>query len=124
MDSSLNDRVAIDLPKSVCLVLFELLTRSYEVWREENPDDGSADPMLVEAGELAQRRAIWLLEGALERTLTELFSSNYAELLSEANRILESPSDTSGPGSPGFYLSGNATYRALTFNHCAGLGRA
>jgi hypothetical protein len=97
MDSSLNDQVAIDLPKSVCLVLFELLTRSYEVWRKENPEDESAEPMLVEAGEIAQRRALWRLEGALERTLPELFSSNYAGLLSEANRILESPSDESGP---------------------------
>jgi hypothetical protein len=93
MDSSLNDKVAIDLPKSVCLVIFELLTRSYGVWRKENPNDGSADPMLVEAREFAQRRALWSLEGALERTLPELFSSNYAELLLEANRILESPSD-------------------------------
>jgi hypothetical protein len=91
MDASLNDKIAIDLPKSVCFVLFELLTRSYEVWRKDNPDDSSAGPLLVEAREFAQRRALWRLEGALESNLPELFSSNYAELLSEARRMLEIP---------------------------------
>ena len=89
MDTNLDDKVIIDLPKSVCLVLFELLTQSYEVWRKSNPDDSSAGPLSVEARELAQRKALWRLEGALERTLPELFSSNYSELLSEARRMLE-----------------------------------
>ena len=89
MNGSLNDKVAIELPKSVCLVLFELLTRSYEVWRKDNPDDSSAGPLLVEAREFAQRKALWRLEGALESSLPELFSANYSELLSEARRLLE-----------------------------------
>ena len=42
MDTSLDDKVPIDLPKSVCLVLFELLTQSYEAWRKSNPNDSSA----------------------------------------------------------------------------------
>jgi len=91
MDTSLDDKVIIDLPKSVCLVLFELLTQSYEAWRKSNPNDSSASPLFVEAREFAQRTALWRLEGALERTLPEIFSSNYSELLSEAIRVLETP---------------------------------
>jgi hypothetical protein len=91
MDASLDDNVIIDLPKSVCLVLFELLTQSYEAWRKSNPNDSSAGPLFVEAREFAQRKALWQLEGALERTLPEIFSSNYSELLSEARRVLETP---------------------------------
>ena len=91
MDTNLDEKVVIDLPKSVCLVLFELLTRSYEVWRKSNPNDSSAGPLFVEAREFAQRKALWRLEGALESTLPEVFSSNYSELLSEARRTLETP---------------------------------
>lgn len=91
MGTNLDDKVVIDLPKSVCLVLFELLTRSYEEWRKGNPDDNSAGPLFVEAREFAQRNPLWRLEGALERTLPEIFSSNYSDLLSEATRALETP---------------------------------
>jgi len=69
-------------------VLFELLTSSYEEWRKLNPDDSSASPMQVTAEDHAQRAAFWKLEGALERTLPELFSSNYDELLAESKRVL------------------------------------
>jgi hypothetical protein len=91
MDTSLDDNVAIDLPKSVCLVLFELLTQSYEAWRKSNPNDSSAGPLFIEAGEFAQRKALWRLEGALESTLPEIFSSNYSDLLSEAKQVLGTP---------------------------------
>lgn len=91
MDTSLDDKVAIDLPKAVCLVLFELMTQSYEAWRTSNPNDSSAGPLIVEARDFAQREALWRLEGALESTLPEIFSSNYSEMLSEARRVLETP---------------------------------
>lgn len=89
MNTGLDDKVRVDLPKSVCLVLFELLTQSYKEWRINNPEDSSAGTLCVEAREFAQRKAPWRLEGELERTLPELFSSNYPELLSEAKRLLE-----------------------------------
>jgi hypothetical protein len=69
-------------------VLFELLATSYERWREVNPDDTSANPMVVEASHPAQRMAIWQLEGAFERTVPELFSSNYRELLVESEQFI------------------------------------
>jgi hypothetical protein len=59
------------------------------VWRRENPDDASASAMLVNAEEGSQRAALWELEGSLERTLPELFSSNYGDLLMESKRLLQ-----------------------------------
>jgi hypothetical protein len=91
MNSDLNEYVDVPIPKAACLVLFELLTSSYEEWRKLNPDDSSASPMNINAEDHAQRMALWKLEGALERTLPELFSSNYNELLTESKRILSAP---------------------------------
>ena len=89
MGENLEEKVTLDINKSACLVLFELLTRSYEIWRKTNPNDDSASPMLIQANELAERKALWRLEGAIERTLPEVFFSNYAELISESKRLLE-----------------------------------
>jgi len=46
VESDLKNAVTISLSKAACLVLFELLTDSYEAWRRDNPDDASADAML------------------------------------------------------------------------------
>ena len=88
MEAGLQESIEMRLPKAACLVLFELLAHSYEQWRKVNPDDASASPMVLEAGHPAQRMAIWRLEGAFERTLPDLFSSNYRELLLESERFL------------------------------------
>lgn len=88
IESELKTEVTLSLSKAACLVIFELLTTSYEVWRKSNPDDSSALPMLVNAENHSKRVALWQLEGSLERTLPELFSSNYDELLRAANRLL------------------------------------
>jgi hypothetical protein len=85
----LNQRIEVSLPKSTWLVLFELLTFSYEQWRHENPDDSSAPPMMVVADEHPHRAALWRLGGALERTMPELFDSNYDQLLTESKRLLD-----------------------------------
>jgi len=45
--------------------------------------------MQVPANEHSERIALWQLEGALERTLPELFSNNYTELLRESKTLLE-----------------------------------
>ncbi len=73
MESELTGAVTLSLSKASCLILFELLTASYEVWRKDNPNDSSAGAMLVNAQEGSQRAALWELEGSLERTLPELF---------------------------------------------------
>lgn len=47
--------------------------------------------MLINAGEVAQRMALWQLEGSLEKTLPELFFPKYDELVAEAKRIVSHP---------------------------------
>jgi len=47
-------------------------------------------PLVVKAAQHGQRIALWHLEGSLERTLPELFSADYDELLAEAMQDLES----------------------------------
>jgi hypothetical protein len=91
MESDLNNQVTITLSTAACLVLFELLTVSYEAWRgkDNNPNDAAADAMLVNVEEASQRAALWELEGSIERTLPELFSSNYGDLLAESRRLLQ-----------------------------------
>ena len=88
MNSDFGEAVDLSIPKAACLLLFELLTTAYEKWRPVNPDDRSADPMVISANNHAERIALWKLEGALERTLPEVFSSNYEELLEQSREFL------------------------------------
>ena len=92
-DPNLNEEVTLSLSKAACLVLFELLSTSYEVWRRDNPSDSSALPMVIEGQNHSQRAALWQLEGSIERTLPELFSSNYEQLLEEAKSMLGLPNE-------------------------------
>jgi hypothetical protein len=64
--------VAITLEKDEALVLFELL----------------ASEKLVKSIDVAERNALWALEGALEKKLAEPFSAEYAELLKSARQSL------------------------------------
>jgi hypothetical protein len=88
MDLEVDREVEIALPKSVLLVLFELLSASYEAWRKDNPDDSSANPLCVVAARNSERVALWRLEGAIERTLPEILSAEYDQLLQAAHRGL------------------------------------
>ena len=86
--SELKSEITISLSKAACLVLFELLTKSYEQWRRTNPDDAAASPMVVKASSQSERVALWQVEGSIERTLPEVFSSGYDELLAAAHSLL------------------------------------
>jgi len=87
-DNTLNETVTLYLPKSACLVVYELLAKSYKHWRKANSDGSSAKSMLLNAKEYAERRAVWRLEGALERAVPELFARDSAVLLKESKRLL------------------------------------
>jgi len=87
-DNTLSETVTLYLPKSACLVLYELLTKSYKHWRKSNPDNSSPNPMRLDAKEYAERRAVWQLEGTLERAVPELFASDSVALLKESKRLL------------------------------------
>ncbi|MGD0894296.1 MAG: hypothetical protein ABR923_22475 [Terracidiphilus sp.] len=86
--SDLKSDVTISLSKAACLVLFELPTNSYERWRKASPDDATAGQMAVNATSHSERHALWQVEGSIEKTLPEVFSSNYAEILSAAHAVL------------------------------------
>lgn len=81
MGAGLDEQVAISLPKGTLLVLFEFLSHSYELWKRSGNPPASEDVLLKpEAGE---RVALWHLEGAIERTLPEIFAANYHDLIGE-----------------------------------------
>lgn len=85
---NLNEPVQLTLTTAECLVIFELLTQSYEEWRKNNPNDASKAAMILEAKTLGQRRALWHLEGAIERTLVQIFHPDYKNLVQEADGLL------------------------------------
>jgi hypothetical protein len=85
----LDDKINLSLSKAECLTLFELLTKSYEIWRTDNPNDSSAAPLQVNAVERAQRVALWRLEGTIESTVVEVFAPNYVELVAASKALLE-----------------------------------
>lgn len=57
--------------------------------RRDNPNDTSDRAMLVNAEEASHRAALWELEGSSERTLPELFSTKYADLLKQPSDCLK-----------------------------------
>ncbi len=88
MGTDLSETLSIQLSKAACLVLFELLTTSSDQWVKEDPNNSRDSPMLINATEPEQRVAFFQLEGALERTIPELFAANYDELLESSKRLL------------------------------------
>lgn len=76
--------VAITTRRETLLVIFEFLARSYDGWRDsENiPRDEISDATFVLLKpDTGERVALWRLEGEIESTLPEMFSSNYHELI-------------------------------------------
>ena len=93
MSAALDEQVTISLPKGTFLVLFEFLAHSYESWRRsENPPpiEGTFILLQPDAGE---RTALWHLEGAIERTLPEVFAPDYSDLVGEWKQKLTAQSD-------------------------------
>jgi len=90
VSSGLDEQVTISIPKGTLLVLFEFLAHSYEQWREsgnEQRSDGTFALLIPDSGE---RLALWQLEGAIERTLPEVFAPEYKDLVAEWKRKLTS----------------------------------
>ena len=70
-----NETVALTVTKAEALILFELLADFHE-----------EDSIQIE--DQAERIALWKLSSLLEKSLVEIFSPNYTELLIEARREL------------------------------------
>jgi hypothetical protein len=84
MDVNLEEKIAIELSKGELLVINEFLVRSYEAWRTtNNPDENT---FVLSQPDEGERIILWHLEGAIERTLAEIFSPEYKELLKIAKQ--------------------------------------
>lgn len=68
-------QVALRLTRAEALVLFEWLARGDSVAARSCVDQ-------------AEQQVLWLLEGQLEKALTEPLQPNYRELLEEARRTV------------------------------------
>jgi len=89
MSKNLDEPISITMPKGALLVLFEYLARSYGSWRRigGEPDEATFALQPPDAGE---RKALWRLEGEIERTLPEIFSADYPQLIAEWKQHLTS----------------------------------
>ena len=81
----------ISMRKETLLVIFEFLARSYEDWRKSGISpisDLSDESFVLSKPDAGERVALWRLEGEIERTLPEIFSSDYRELIASEKRRL------------------------------------
>jgi len=89
VSAALDEQVPISLPKGTLLVLFEFLARSSDRWRPSENRQQAEDKFVLEPdpGELA---ALWHLEGAIERTLPEVFAPDYQNMINGWKQKLRS----------------------------------
>ena len=99
MNAEIEKTVAVCMPKGTLLVLFEYLSRSYDSWRAKGQT--SHDRFAPEEPDEAERVALWRLEGEIERTLTEVFAPNYAQLVADAKSKLVQTLDHGQHGQQG-----------------------
>ena len=81
----------ISMRKETLLVIFEYLARSYEDWRKSGVApvaDLSDDSFVLSKPDPGERVALWRLEGEIERSLPEVFSAEYVELVASEKRRL------------------------------------
>ena len=81
VSTGLDDPISISLPKGTLLVLFEFLAQSYEQWRGLGTEQPSNDTFVLTKPDAGERVALWHLEGAIERTLPEVFAPDYKDLV-------------------------------------------
>ena len=92
MDTNLDEAVAVTLPKGTLLMLFEYLNRSCDAWRAASGAGRGKKTFVLQQPDAAETTALWHLEGAVERTLPEIFSARYSHLLTEWKQHLTSHS--------------------------------
>jgi len=81
VNTALDEQVTISLPKGTLLVLFELLARSYDLWKTSDTRQHAEDTFVLDTPDPAERAALWHLEGAIERTLPEVFATDYKDMI-------------------------------------------
>ena len=89
MNPKLEEKISIALPKGTLLTIFEFLARSYESLRKDAQPANNTAISLRQPDE-GERTALWHLECEIERTLPEIFSADYKQLISDWKRQLVS----------------------------------
>lgn len=89
MSTNLDESTSITMPKGTLLILFEYLARSYDSWKKTSGASDEAT-FALQPPDAGERRALWCLEGEIERTLPEIFSSDYQQLITEWKHHLTS----------------------------------
>lgn len=69
-----DDKVLIEFAREEAVVLFDWLSRFN---KGEKPDSFQ---------DQAEERVLWDMEASLEQVISEIFSSNYAEIVSKARK--------------------------------------
>ena len=88
METNLEEKLRIELSKGELLVIFEFLSGSFDSRHAGEGQD--IDTFDLAKPDPAERTALWRLEGAIERTLVEVFAPNYEALIHQAKNILTS----------------------------------
>jgi len=84
--------VELKMRRATLLVIFEFLTRSYEEQRKAGKAarESADGTFVLSKPEPGERLALLRLEAEIERTLPEVFSSNYLDQIAdEKKRLVE-----------------------------------
>jgi hypothetical protein len=81
VSTALDGQVTISLPKGTLLILLEFLYHSYDVWNDSKNQSPSHEGFVLLQPDAGERTALWQLEGAIEKTLPEVFASDYKDLI-------------------------------------------
>ena len=85
-DQKNSEFETIEMRRATWLVIFEYLAGSSEEWKKRgnSPDDA----FMLSNPDSRERVALWRLESEIERTLPELFASDYKELITAEKQRL------------------------------------
>ena len=85
-DQKNSEFETIEMRRATWLVIFEYLARSSEEWKKRwnSPDDA----FMLSNPDSGERVALWRLESEIERTLPELFASDYKEWITAEKQRL------------------------------------
>ena len=83
--------VNLSMRRETLLVIFEFLARSYDDWRKDSESPAASvsdDSCVLLKPDSGERVALWRLEGEIERTLPEIFSPEYKDLIVQEKQRL------------------------------------
>ena len=90
--------VELKMRRATLLVIFEYLTRSHDEWSKTGKvqKDYSDSTFVLSRPDPGERIALGRLEGEIERTLPDMFDSEYKELIAAEKKRLSEELNGSG----------------------------